>query len=103
MKNLQRTAASLLALTLLVLTPVAALASDGGDDKMKTTLTGQLSQDAGGAYVLVEEESGEQIRLAGEQDLAQHIGTRVRVTGEWMDDTEDGNKIFRVDKVEAAA
>jgi hypothetical protein len=101
MKSLHRLA-SLLALALLVLTPVAALASEDGDDKMKTTLIGQLSQDAGGAYVLVEQESGEQIRLAGKEDLSQHVGTQVKVTGEWIDDMEDG-KVFRVDKVEAAA
>jgi hypothetical protein len=102
MKSLQRPA-SLLALALLLLTPVgAALASDDGDDKMKTTLIGQLSQDAGGAYVLVEQESGEQIRLAGDIELSAHVGTQVRVTGEWIDDMEEG-KVFRVDKVEAAA
>jgi hypothetical protein len=103
MKSLQRTA-SFLALALLVLTPVgAALAADDGDEKMKTTLIGQLSQDAGGAYVLVEQESGDQVALEGAaEDLAQHIGAKVKVSGEWAKDPE-GNEIFRVSEVEPAA
>jgi hypothetical protein len=102
MKSLHRLA-SLLALALLVLTPVAALASEDGDDKMKTTLIGQLSQDAGGAYVLVEQESGDQVALEGAaEDLAQHIGAKVKVSGEWAKDPE-GNEIFRVSEVEPAA
>ena len=113
MKNHMQRLGTLYALALLVLTAAAGgvLAQDGDrqevpaqdeSQQMGTTLVGQLSQEAGGGYVLVEEESGEQIRLEGSDKLAEHVGTKVKVTGEWANDSE-GKLIFRVSTVKSAA
>jgi hypothetical protein len=64
-------------------------------DEMKTELTGQLAQDDTGAYFLVEQESGETIRLESADDLSEHVGSTVEVEGEWIADA-DGQQVFRV-------
>ncbi len=112
MKNHMRRLGTLYALVLLVLTAAAGavLAQDDGrqtvpaqseGEPMATTLVGQLSEEAGGGYILVEEESGDKIRLEGSDELAEHVGTKVKVTGEWANDSE-GKLIFRVSTVKKA-
>jgi hypothetical protein len=100
-KNLQRLAGLLAVALLVALAPVASvLAADDRDKKMETTLMGQLSQDSAGGYVLVEQESGEQIRLEGSDELADHVGHQVKVTGKWSDADTEGQKVFQVKKLE---
>jgi hypothetical protein len=62
------------------------------------TLIGLLSVDANGDYVLVEEQSGDSIMLRGPAKLADHIGETVKVTGMWVDASEDS--YFEVTAVE---
>jgi hypothetical protein len=64
------------------------------------TLTGMLSIDGNGGYVLIEEQSGDSVALQGPQGLADHLGSTVKVSGRWVDDP-DGT-YFLVKRVEAA-
>ena len=72
-----------------------------GTTGQQTTLTGQLSKNDMGGYVLVEEQSGDTITLQGPEDLADHVGTKVSVTGKWATDA-DGNQYFEVSTVAPA-
>ncbi|MEZ5330842.1 MAG: hypothetical protein R2991_02045 [Thermoanaerobaculia bacterium] len=87
--------------TLLALGTVATLAAqDEGSmdmEKAPVTLTGQLNESADGGYVLVEPESGEEIVVDG-PGLADHVGSKVTVTGTWETD-EDGNTYLAVTEV----
>ena len=103
-KNLQQLVV-VFSLALLVLAVGAAAAGQANNDddklKMKTTLTGQLSKNTDGDFLLVEQESGDQVLLKGsEQQLEEHVGHAVTVTGKW--DKEVGKDCFRVSSVERA-
>lgn len=97
-KNLHALTA-LFALAVLALAPVAAYA--GGEMKDEATLSGQLSKNADGTFVLAEEASGDSITLTAAVDtvkLADHAGKKVKVTGKWSADKTS----FAVSKIEAA-
>jgi hypothetical protein len=79
----------------------AALPVERGDDESMITLIGQLSRDSSGLYVLVEQESGDAIRVTGPQELADYLETKVEVTGEWVQSSE-GDPIFQVAKIRSA-
>jgi hypothetical protein len=84
-----------LAAVLLVLAPAAALLAA---EEEAVSLTGQLTTDEAGAYVLIEQESGDSIVLRGSSELADHVGSMVKITGKWAEDSE-GYKYFEVSKV----
>jgi len=70
-------------------------------EEAEETLTGQLSwNEDTGNYVLVEQESGDEIRLEGPDELTDHLGETVQVTGQWAKDDE-GNSYFKVSSVES--
>lgn len=88
-----------LAAVLLVLAPAATLMA--ANEEEEVSLTGQLTTDEAGAYVLIEQESGDSIALRGVSELADHVGSMVKVTGKWAEDSE-GYKYFEVSKVAPA-
>lgn len=95
-----------LAVALLTLAPAAAVVAQEDPAAEATaeeevTLTGQLSADDQGGYVLIEEASGESIPLVSAMDLSEHVDTTVNVTGKWAEDAE-GNRTFEVSSVEPA-
>lgn len=65
------------------------------------TLTGTLSGDATKGWTLVEDESGDSIKLKGSVKFADHVGHKVSLTGKWSDDGK-GDKYFEVAKLEMA-
>lgn len=95
-----------LAVALLTLAPaVAVVAQEAGmaeTAEEEVTLTGQLSADGQGGYVLIEEASGESIPLVSATDLSEHVDTTVNVTGKWAEDAE-GSRTFEVSSVEPVA
>lgn len=74
----------LVAVTVLALAPMAAAAA-AAEDPQETTLTGMVSRNEAGRFVLVEEEGGNSVLLesAEPQTLADNEGLRVSVTGRW--------------------
>ncbi len=66
------------------------------------SLTGQLSESSTGQYILIEPESGDEIALRGSEDeLAEHVGSSITVSGRWAED-DDGEEYFAVSSVEPA-
>jgi hypothetical protein len=105
MRNLQR-AGLALALAVLVLAPAAVAAAQETESQPESqmeeqaTLTGQLSQKEDGSYVLIEAEGGEEVLLRGsEEQLAEHVGAAVKLTGSWEKD-DQGRDCFKVASVE---
>jgi len=103
--RMKKTIGIALALTLglggiaAVATHAAPVVQDA--EQAEVTLSGQLSESAAGAYVLVEAESGNAIALRGsEADLAPNLGSTVSVTGSWAVD-DSGEQYFAVSSVEA--
>lgn len=95
-----------LAVALLALAPAAAVVAQedpaaAAPAEEEVTLTGQLSADDQGGYVLIDQASGESIPLVSSIDLSAHVDTTVNVTGMWAEDAE-GNKTFEVSSVEPA-
>ncbi|MGH9380140.1 MAG: hypothetical protein ACRD2Z_05960 [Thermoanaerobaculia bacterium] len=92
-----------LAVALLALAPAVAVVAQEEEyaAEEETTLTGQLSTDEQGGYVLIEEASGESVSLVASMDLSQHVDATVNVTGKWAED-EEGNRVFEVSSVEPA-
>ena len=78
-------------------------APDEGAPHEETTLTGLLTTDASAAYVLFEERSGEAVALVSVGDLADYIGSRVKVTGRFMRDEDTGDRYFEVREVRPAS
>ena len=103
--SMKKTIGIALALT-LGLSGLAAVAAQAAPamqeaEQAEVTLTGQLSESAAGAYVLVEAESGSAIALRGsEADLAENLGSAVSITGSWAVD-DSGEQYFAVSSVEA--
>lgn len=102
----RRILASLVTLSLLAIAPTAAFAfqEQAPEEQVpeeQVTLTGQLAESEAGGYVLIEQESGESITITGPAELAQAVGTRVRLTGRWVEDGH-GYRYFAVTKVERA-
>ena len=95
--------AAVLALALLVLGPVtqAVAQESAGENDQEVTLIGQLDRNDEGGYVLIDQESGSKVALQGPKELADHVGTKVKVTGKWSKD-EKGMRIFQASKVEKA-
>ena len=63
-------------------------------------LVGHLWIDSDEHYALTDADSGEVVLLRGsEEKLADHVGSKVAVTGAWAEDLED-QKVFRVESVE---
>lgn len=104
-KNLVSPFGVALAVALLTLAPAAAVvAQEPGmaeTAEEEVTLTGQISADDQGGYVLIDEASGESIPLVSATDLSEHVDTTVNVTGKWAEDAE-GNRTFEVSSVEPA-
>ena len=97
--------AAALLLVLAPLAPVGALSAQllpTSDSSKQTTLTGKLSQDDLGGYVLIEAQSGDSVSLVGlATELSSHVGETVRVTGRWTSDSS-GGKTFTVTRIEKA-
>lgn len=89
----------LVALTVLALAPIE-VASAAAETPKEETLTGMVSRNEAGRFVLVEEESGNSVLLesAEPQVLADNEGLRVSVTGRWSASRET----FLVSKVTPA-
>jgi hypothetical protein len=68
----------------------------------ETTLTGKLNRDDQGGFVLIEQESGDSVPLQGPADLATYVGSTVKVTGMWSEDSA-GKRHFKVSKVERSS
>lgn len=103
MKHRAKWLGAALAVALLALAPATAvLAQEGMSADEEVTLTGQLTTDDAGGYVLVEQESGDSITLAGSVDFAEHVDSTVNVTGKWAEDSE-GYRYFEVSYIESAS
>lgn len=105
MQNIQRLA-MIFAVVVIILGPATVMLAqeaDASEGEMaeQITLTGQLSETDTGSYVLVERESGEEISVQGPEELADHVGHSVHVTGEWAEN-EEGNAYFAVSSIEPA-
>ena len=90
-------------LLLLVSVAVVSAAQQEGAKPAaaQETLTGTLGGDATKGWTLVEDESGDSIKLKGSVKFADHVGHKVTLTGKWSDDGK-GNKYFEVAKLEMA-
>lgn len=80
-----------------------ALGSAGillAEEAKELSLSGTLSETEDGGYVLVEQESGEGISVRGPDELADHVGSEVKVTGQWVKDDE-GVEYFWVKAIES--
>jgi len=95
--------AALFAVALMLAVPSMAIAQQAqtrGTTEQSKALTGQLSKNDDGGYVLTEQASGDSVRLQGsEEDLAKHVDSTVTVTGTWKTD-KDGD-YFQVQSVSA--
>lgn len=81
--------AAVLAMALLLVAPAAALASEeGAEGAAEETLVGQLTTDEVGVYLLVEQESGDEVRLKSAVELKEHVGSTIEVTGQWATDAD---------------
>ena len=90
-------------LAIVFVLALIALGSAGAllaEEAKEVTLSGTLSETEDGSYVLVEQESGEEISVRGPDALADHVGSDVKVTGQWTTDN-DGNEYFWVKAIEA--
>lgn len=66
------------------------------------SLTGRLSENSTGQYVLIDPESGDEVALQGSEDeLAEYVGSTVTVSGRWAEN-DDGDEYFAVSSVEPA-
>jgi len=92
---------AMLALALLLGGAMPLLAEEQGSTDEQVALVGQLASDGEGGYRLIERESGDSIPLRGNAQLAEHVGTTVKVTGSWGEDP-DGTRFLRVSKIERA-
>lgn len=95
-----------LAVALLALAPATAVVAQvdpaaTARAEEEITLTGQLSTDEQGGYVLIEQASGDSIALVSSMALAEYVDNTVNVTGKWAEDAE-GNQTFEVSSVEPA-
>jgi len=93
-----------IALTLLLLaaglTGMAVAQEEAYEEEV--SLTGSLSENLAGQLVLIDPESDKEIPLRGsEEELAQHVGSTVTVSGRWAED-EDGKAYFAVSAVRPA-
>jgi hypothetical protein len=89
-------------LAIVIALAVVALGSAGvlfAEDAKELSLSGALSATEDGSYVLVERESGERISVRGPDELADHVGSEVKVTGQWIKDDE-GQEYFWVKAIE---
>jgi len=98
MKNNVHRLAIVFALALVALGSAGALFAE--EEAKELTLSGTLSETEDGSFVLVERESGEQISVRGPDELADHLGSEVKVVGQWIKD-DDGVEYFWVKAVEA--
>jgi len=100
----QNLSVAILTIALLaVATSTAVVMAEETQDQPQT-LIGQLSRNAdSGQYSLIEQESGDEVRLRGPDSLASHIGEAVKVTGKWAKD-QDGDyfEVVMVEKAEKA-
>lgn len=92
MKN-PRTLEAILVVTLLLLGPAVALPAQESStapaaQQEQVTLTGQLAAGERGGFVLVEQESGDSVVLRGPVELADYVGSKVQVTGTWVEESE---------------
>jgi hypothetical protein len=89
-------------LLLLVSVAVVSAQQEGAQPAAaQETLTGTIGGDAQKGFVLVEDESGDSIKLKGSVKFAEHIGHKVTVVGKWSDDGK-GTKYFEVSSLEMA-
>lgn len=86
-----------------------ALASAGlvaADDKAGETmsLVGCLDKDVGGAFTLIERESGDRVAIEGSTKdirLDDHVGHTVKVTGEWVEEESQYLRYFKVSAIDS--
>lgn len=94
--------AIVLSLALLALGSANMIVAQEAEEEGEILLTGRVGENAAGQFVLIDPESGDQVVLRGsEEELAEHIGVDVIVSGSWAEDY-DGTKYFAVSAVEAA-
>ncbi|HEX9638500.1 MAG TPA: hypothetical protein VGB99_13260 [Acidobacteriota bacterium] len=79
----------------------SAAAWAGEMEGEEASLSGLLSTDGQGSYQLTDQASGNQVVLRGSADFDSHVGSTVKVFGEWIEG-EDGSKIFEVSRIEPA-
>ena len=93
-----------LAITLVLLLPtLAGAATETKMPEEETTLTGALSQSSDEHFYLTDPDSEVEVQLRGsEEELADHVGSNVVVSGSWAEDDE-GSVYFEVTAVETAA
>ncbi len=95
-----------LVLALLALGPAGVLlAEETKTESERTmaaeiTLVGQLSETEEGDFVLVEQESGDEIVVRGPETLADYLGQTVKITGTWAKD-DAGVEYFAASTIEA--
>jgi hypothetical protein len=100
-KSIHRVATVLAMALLLVGSAVAFANQDESESMTDKVLTGRLTLEDDGSYYLIEEESGAEVRLVGPEELAEHVGGKVSVTGKWASD--DAGEYFEVRSIEPAA
>jgi hypothetical protein len=68
--------------------------------KDETTMTGCLSKDASGSYILADETSGVKTTVTGPSDLEKHSANhKVTLTGATKTDA-NGKSVFEVTKIQ---
>lgn len=88
-----RKALTSVCVALPLLASLAPAASAASPDDDETTLTGCLAAgDEPGEYVLTDEETDEEIDVEGPDSLAAHVGHRVKLTGSWVEDDDEGDE-----------
>lgn len=92
-----------IAFTLVLLTlGLAIIATAQEGEKKESSLTGQISEDSTGQYVLTDPDNDDQVSLRGsDEELAEHVGAVVTVTGRWVKD-DYGKVHFQVSTVKPA-
>ena len=102
-KHTSRIVVALVAVIALLGSVPAVFAAPDGMPEDEINLIGRLSTDDAGGYVLIEEESGDWVALAGPETLFEsHVGATVRITGHWAED-ETGERYVEVRAVERVA
>ncbi|HOC43378.1 MAG TPA: hypothetical protein PKJ99_10245 [Thermoanaerobaculales bacterium] len=86
---------------------VAAAGVAIADEKSGETMSlrGCLNEDADGLYTLIEQESGDKIKVQAESSkgirLEDHVGHTVRVTGQWVEEESQYLRYFKVSAIDS--
>jgi hypothetical protein len=83
-----------------------AFAQDKQADRQQNeaTMTGCLSKDASGGFLLADEKTGTKMPVTGTADLEKHAANhKVTLTGMAKTDTSSGKSVFQVTKIQHVA